>query len=313
MPLPTGPIHVSARAAPKPAAVTADLPPLPAKGAPQQLVTAIQRELAARGYARGPADGKLSDETRKAIAAFEKEHGLPVTGAPSDELLRRILLGEAVAPAASTGSVASSGRRAEAGPAGKRRCDGETSATDPRRSRLRAGAGRRHHGRRDPARRQRLSARPKDRAERTHHAGAVAGDQTRDRDATSRARLSALEGAALQMRIKSELWVKAYLRGCQGQGRCRRGRAPRRRERRRDLYLHQSARRNRDALRSGPAGLEGGDTERRWVRCFAAGVITEEEAASYLARQVNFDADIWIVEIEDRAGRHFLGDAVAEE
>ena len=107
VPLPTGPIHVSTPPAPKPAAVTANLPPLPAKAAPQQLVTAIQRELAARGYARGPADGKLGDETRRAIAAFEKEHGLPVTGAPSDDLLRRILLGEAVAPAASTGSVAS--------------------------------------------------------------------------------------------------------------------------------------------------------------------------------------------------------------
>jgi peptidoglycan hydrolase-like protein with peptidoglycan-binding domain len=87
------------------------------KAAPQQLVTAIQRELAARGYARGPADGKLTDETRKAIVAFEKEHGLPVTGAPSDDLLRRILLGEAVAPAGSTGSVASSAPRAKPAPA----------------------------------------------------------------------------------------------------------------------------------------------------------------------------------------------------
>ena len=105
VPLPSGPIHVAPAAASKPA-VTADLPPLPGKGAPQQLVTAVQRELAARGYASGPVNGKLSDELRKAIAAFEKDHGLPVSGAPSDELLRRILLGEAVAPAASTGSVA---------------------------------------------------------------------------------------------------------------------------------------------------------------------------------------------------------------
>lgn len=105
VPLPSGPIHVAPAAASKPA-VTADLRPLPGKGAPQQLVTAVQRELAARGYASGPVNGKLSDELRKAIAAFEKDHGLPVTGAPSDELLRRILLGEAVAPAASTGSVA---------------------------------------------------------------------------------------------------------------------------------------------------------------------------------------------------------------
>ena len=48
----------------------------------------------------------MSDETRRAIATFEKDHGLPITGSPSDELLRRILLGEAAAPAASTGSVA---------------------------------------------------------------------------------------------------------------------------------------------------------------------------------------------------------------
>lgn len=115
VPLPSGPIHVKTPTVPKPAAASS-LPPLPGKAAPQQLVTAIQRELAARGYARGPADGKLTDETRKAIAAFEKEHGLPVTGAPSDDLLRRILLGEAVAPAASTGSVASSAPRAKPGP-----------------------------------------------------------------------------------------------------------------------------------------------------------------------------------------------------
>jgi peptidoglycan hydrolase-like protein with peptidoglycan-binding domain len=111
--LPTGRSPDVPLPAPKPVAVTTNLPPLPAKAAPQQLVTAIQRELAARGYARGPVDGKLGDETRRAIAAFEKEHGLPITGAPSDDLLRRILLGEAVTPAASTGSVMSGAPRAK--------------------------------------------------------------------------------------------------------------------------------------------------------------------------------------------------------
>jgi hypothetical protein len=28
---------------------------------------------------------------------------------------------------------------------------------------------------------------------------------------------------------------------------------------------------------------------------------------------MKFDSDIWIVEVEDKAGRHFLGDAVTEE
>jgi peptidoglycan hydrolase-like protein with peptidoglycan-binding domain len=75
-------------------AVTTDLPDLPIQEAPEQLVTAIQRELIARGYAPGPVDGKLRDETRKAISAFEKDKGLPVTGSPTDELLRQIILGE---------------------------------------------------------------------------------------------------------------------------------------------------------------------------------------------------------------------------
>ena len=108
VPLPDGPIHTAnpPASAVKPVTPTTDLPPLRGQAAPQ-LVTAIQRELAARGYASGPVNGKLSDDTRKAIAAFEKDHGLAITGSPSDDLLRRILLGEAAAPAASTGSVAS--------------------------------------------------------------------------------------------------------------------------------------------------------------------------------------------------------------
>src|SRR5262245_37827519 len=115
------------------------------------------------------------------------------------------------------------------------------------------------------------------------------------------------------MRLKSEIWVKAYLRRCQVHGVAavvvRRG----------DddagaIYVCIN-RLDRTVTLYGPApaGLEGGDTERRWVKCLPAGFIAEEEATSYLARQIKFDGDIWIVEIEDKAGRHFLGDAVAEE
>lgn len=115
------------------------------------------------------------------------------------------------------------------------------------------------------------------------------------------------------MRIKSEIWVKAYLRTCQGRGIAavvvRRGD-----ESAGAIYICVN-RLDRTVSLYGPApaGLDGGDTERRWVKCSSAGAVAEEEATSYLARQVKFDSDIWIVEIEDRAGRHFLGDAVAEE
>ena len=34
---------------------------------------------------------------------------------------------------------------------------------------------------------------------------------------------------------------------------------------------------------------------------------------AYLARQREFDADLWIIEVEDRAGRHFLEDFIVKE
>ena len=35
------------------------------------------------------------------------------------------------------------------------------------------------------------------------------------------------------------------------------------------------------------------------------------DAEAYLARQIKFDSDIWIIEVEDRAGRNFLDTVVA--
>jgi hypothetical protein len=32
----------------------------------------------------------------------------------------------------------------------------------------------------------------------------------------------------------------------------------------------------------------------------------EADVEAYLAREIKFDPDVWIVEVEDRAGRNFL-------
>ncbi len=110
------------------------------------------------------------------------------------------------------------------------------------------------------------------------------------------------------MRIKSEVWVKAYLRRCQVQG------APAVVVRRGDeqagaIYVSINRLDGTVTLYGpAPAGLDRSDRERQWVRCLAVGSVSEDEVARYLGRQVNFDSDIWIVEVEDRAGRHFLGD-----
>jgi peptidoglycan hydrolase-like protein with peptidoglycan-binding domain len=103
-----------APAAAKLSAVTTDLPAMPGQEAPPQLVTAIQRELAARGYGSGKADGVLTLETRKAITDFEKDHGLPPTVKPSGALLRHILLGDADG-GATTGAVSPAPSAAAAG------------------------------------------------------------------------------------------------------------------------------------------------------------------------------------------------------
>jgi peptidoglycan hydrolase-like protein with peptidoglycan-binding domain len=70
--------------------------PLPTVEIPQKtadVTRAVQRELALRGYETGAADGVAGLMTRAAIMGFEYDHGLAMTGRPSQELLKRIVLG----------------------------------------------------------------------------------------------------------------------------------------------------------------------------------------------------------------------------
>ncbi|MFC0634859.1 DUF1491 family protein [Brevundimonas balnearis] len=55
----------------------------------------------------------------------------------------------------------------------------------------------------------------------------------------------------------------------------------------------------------------GPDGDRLWLQPVTSEV--EGEIDDYLARQVRYDPDIWIVEIEDRQGRHFLTEKVEGE
>ena len=51
---------------------------------------ALQQRLTARGFDAGRPDGVIGTGTREAIAAFQADSGLPVTGEPSTELLRML-------------------------------------------------------------------------------------------------------------------------------------------------------------------------------------------------------------------------------
>lgn len=114
------------------------------------------------------------------------------------------------------------------------------------------------------------------------------------------------------MRVKSEIWVRAYLRRCQAEAVpaviVRRGDAAA------GAIFISVDRLDGTVCLYGPApsGLEIAEMDRRWVRCLGSGAVATAEASLYLARQLEFDPDLWIVEVEDRAGRHFLGDDVVE-
>lgn len=110
------------------------------------------------------------------------------------------------------------------------------------------------------------------------------------------------------MRLKSEIWVKAYLRRCTVNGAMavvvRHG----------DddagaIYLKVvQAGRTATVFVPAPAGLDGADFERRWVAGLSGKALPEADADRFLAKEASFDSDLWIVEVEDRDGRHFLGD-----
>ena len=55
----------------------------------------------------------------------------------------------------------------------------------------------------------------------------------------------------------------------------------------------------------------GADGDRLWIQPVVSD--TESELDAYIQRQIGYDPDIWVVEIEDRDGRHFITESVAKE
>jgi hypothetical protein len=108
------------------------------------------------------------------------------------------------------------------------------------------------------------------------------------------------------MRLKAEIWVKAYLRRCHVEG------ADAVLVRRGDgdagaIYIKVSRLDGTATLYGpAPAGLDEAREDRRWQSCLTSEPTSESDADAYLARQIEFDPDIWIVSVEDRQGRHFL-------
>ncbi len=110
------------------------------------------------------------------------------------------------------------------------------------------------------------------------------------------------------MRLKSALWVAAYLRRCQVEGVFavvrRRGA-----EEAGAIFVRISRLDGTSDL-FGPAPQSAFDAVPGVERVFSASLAEQPapDAAieAFLARELKFDPDVWIVEAEDRAGRNFL-------
>ena len=113
------------------------------------------------------------------------------------------------------------------------------------------------------------------------------------------------------MRLKSAIWVSAYLRRCGVEGAYAVVR--RRGAEEAGAIFVKINRLDGHAELYGPApqaALTDAAADRAFAACLKTQPAPDADVENYLARQISFDPDLWIVEVEDRAGRHFLDHVV---
>jgi hypothetical protein len=109
------------------------------------------------------------------------------------------------------------------------------------------------------------------------------------------------------MRLKSSIWVAAYLRRCQTEGVFAAVR--KRGAEEAGAVFVKIATLDGNATLYAPAPQTAYDDSRPTERIFAptfSQPVPETTVEERLVKEIRFDPDVWIVEAEDRAGRHFL-------
>lgn len=108
------------------------------------------------------------------------------------------------------------------------------------------------------------------------------------------------------MRLRSDIWVAAYLRRCGSENvfaALRRRGSPEA-----GAVIIRIDRLDGTSTLYSPApqseAREGVD--RLFARAHADEFLDNEKIEARIAREISFDSDLWIVEVEDRQGRHFL-------
>ncbi len=110
------------------------------------------------------------------------------------------------------------------------------------------------------------------------------------------------------MRLKSALWVAAYIRRCQVEGAFAVVR--RRGAEEAGAVFVRICRLNGTSDLFAPApqsAIEVGQgADRSFTPSFANQPVPDATVESYLEREMKFDPDVWIVEVEEPGGRNFL-------
>jgi hypothetical protein len=109
------------------------------------------------------------------------------------------------------------------------------------------------------------------------------------------------------MRLKSAIWVAAYIRRCQIEGAYALVR--RRGAEEAGAIFIKINRLDGTADLYGPApqsAFDEAQPDRMFAVCVTQQPAADADIEAYLARQLRYDPDVWVVEVDDRAGRHFL-------
>ena len=112
------------------------------------------------------------------------------------------------------------------------------------------------------------------------------------------------------MRLRAEFWVKGYIRRCAVEGAS--AVVVRHGDDDAGAIFIKVDRLDGTCLVFGPApaGLDGAESDRRWIAHLSSESNEIAKADAFLSREASFDADLWLIEVEDRKGRHFLDDSI---
>jgi hypothetical protein len=108
------------------------------------------------------------------------------------------------------------------------------------------------------------------------------------------------------MSVKAEIWVKAHLRRCFAAGLtgvvARRGAAEAG-----AVFVKVTVPGGMGRVLAPAAGpTYDEDGRRRWVAPLGNGLVQQDDIDRFLSRQIAFDPDLWIVEIDDPGGTGLL-------